>query len=213
LSGSPLSRAVGGRRGAIDGGLPPVTFVAVNAVARLWTSPHHALLLAGLAAGGIGLGLVGLRLARKQTLKQSLRGLTGVLVALLFTAWSGEARDFFRPGIIVDAAYSVTFAVSTLIGWPLVGVIYGALYHRGREWRRDDRLRRLMIVATLGWSIVYAVRALVQTSFYRADQPEMLALSKLVLGWPVTVVALVLTLAAVRRVGGEQALRVSSVRT
>lgn len=208
LSDSPLARIVGGRRGAIDGGLPPITFVAVNALARLWTDAGTALLTAGLAAGAIGLGLVGLRLARKQTLKQSVRGLVGVLIALLFAAWSGEARDFFRPGIFVDAAYALAFGLSTLVGRPLVGVIYGALYRRGREWRRQPALRRVFAAATLGWSLVYATRAIAQAWFYRGDQPELIALTKLVLGWPLTVLALVLTLAAIRRAGGDAALRV-----
>lgn len=213
LSESPLAKLVGGRRGAIDGGLPPLAFVAANAVARLWTDPHTALLTAGIAAGGIGVALVALRLARKETLKQSVRGLVGVLVAVLFAAWSGEARDFFRPGIVVDSAYAVTFALSTVVGWPLVGVIHAALYRRGREWRRHPRLRRVFTVATLGWSGIYGVRALVQTWFYRADQPELLALSKLALGWPLTVLALVLTLGAIRRFGGHQTVACTGTST
>lgn len=41
--------------------------------------------------------------------------------------------------------------------------------------------------------------ALVQTVFHQTDQAGPLAASKLVLGWPVTLAAVVLTLAYVRR--------------
>src|SRR5687768_13785781 len=76
-----------------------------------------------------------------------------------FAAWSGEARDFFRPGIYVDAVYALAFAASVLIGRPLVEVIYRALYRRGRGWRAGSALRRVLIGASLGWSLVYSVRA------------------------------------------------------
>ena len=196
---SPISRRVGGKRGAIDGGLPPILFVATNAVVGMVTEPALALRAAAVAAASTGLTLVGLRLMRRETLKQALRGLVGVLVAVLFAAWSGEARDFFRPGIYVDAAYAVLFAGSALVGRPLVGVIHAALYRAGGGWRRQPRLRRVFTVATLGWALVYGLRTSVQAVLYRLDQPEFLALAKLMLGWPLTVLAVALTLASVRR--------------
>ena len=42
-----------------------------------------------------------------------------------------------------------------------------------------------------------------QAAFYQADQPGLLAASKLVLGWPLTIVAVVLTLALIRRTTGS----------
>ena len=55
------------------------------------------------------------------------------------------------------------------------------------------------MIATVGWSAVYALRAGVQAFLYREDLPGLLAVGKLLLGWPLTVLAVVLTLAAVRR--------------
>jgi hypothetical protein len=40
---------------------------------------------------------------------------------------------------------------------------------------------------------------LVQAGFYRADEAGLLAASKLILGWPLTLVAVALTLMYVRR--------------
>jgi hypothetical protein len=117
---------------------------------------------------------------------------------VLFAAGSGEARGFFLPGILVDAAYGAVFAGSALIGYPLVGSLYGLLYRR-RDCREDERLRRLFLLATFGWSAVFAVRAGVQAFLYREDLPGLLAVGKLLLGWPLTLAAVALTLAAVRR--------------
>nr|WP_243697761.1 DUF3159 domain-containing protein [Geodermatophilus obscurus] len=132
-----------------------------------------------------------MRLIRQEPLRQALAGLVGLTVAVLFAAASGEARGFFLPGILVDAAYGLAFAGSALVGYPLVGMIYGLLYRRS-DWRADARLRRLFVLATFGWSAVFAVRAGLQAFLSRVDLPGLLAVGKLLLGWP-------LTLAAVRR--------------
>ncbi len=194
----PALAALGGPRGLVDGGLPPLVFVAVHAVAGPQTGRPTALAASIGAAAATGLGIVALRLIRRETLKQALGGLAGLTVAVLFAATSGEARGFFLPGILVDAVYGVVFAGSALLGRPLVGTLYGVLYRR-RDWRADPRLRRLFIVATFGWSAVFAVRAGVQAVLYREDLPGLLAVGKLLLGWPLTLLAVALTLAAVRR--------------
>ena len=96
----------------------------------------------------------------------------------------------------------MAFAASALVGRPLVGTVYGTVYgmvFRQRDWRNYPHLRRLLTAAGLGWPVVYAVRAGVQAFLYREDLPGLLAAGKLLLGWPLTVVAVVLTLAAVHR--------------
>ena len=93
---------------------------------------------------------------------------------------------------------SLDGAGSALLGHPLVGTIYGLLYGH-QAWRADARLRRLFLLATFGWSGVFAVRAGVQAFLYREDLPGLLAVGKLLLGWPLTLLAVALTLAAVRR--------------
>ena len=67
------------------------------------------------------------------------------------------------------------------------------------DWRDDPRLRRLFLLATFGWSAVFAIRAGVQALLYREDLPGLLAVGKVLLGWPLTLAAVALTLAAVRR--------------
>ena len=194
----PVIAALGGKRGLVDGGLPPLVFVVVHALAGAHIAQPIALAAAVGAATGAGLAIVLLRLLRRETLRQALGGLAGLTVAVLFAATTGEARGFFLPGIYVDAAYSIVFAGSAVIGRPLVGTIYGLLYQQG-HWRDDARLRRVFAVATYGWSAVYALRTGVQAFLYREDLPGLLAVGKLLLGWPLTIAAVALTLAAVRR--------------
>jgi hypothetical protein len=154
-------------------------------------------MLASLAAA---LVLGALRLRQQQPLKAVLRGLAGLGVAVALALWTGEARDYFLPGIWVDGAYAAGLAGSAAVGRPLVGVAYAALHRMGRSWRHQPALRRVLTLATWGWALVYATRAGVQAYFYAADQPELLGIGKLLLGWPLTVAAVVLTLGAAGRV-------------
>lgn len=195
-----VTKLLGGRRGIIDGALPPVVFVATNALSGLMTDRSTSLTIAASAAVGIAAVLVLMRLVRHEPLKQAAQGLAGLAVAVGFAVWSGEARDFFLPGMYVDAVYGIAFAASALVGRPLVGVAYGLLFQTGSTWRHNPRLLRIFTAATVGWSAVYGLRTAVQVFLYDADLPELLALAKLMLGWPLTIIVVTLTLAAVRKV-------------
>jgi hypothetical protein len=54
------------------------------------------------------------------------------------------------------------------------------------------------VVLTLGWAGLYAPRAGVQAAPYAGDQPELLALAELSLGWPLTIGAAAVSLAWLR---------------
>ena len=106
---------LGGWRGMLDATLPTVAFIVANS-------------LAGLRAGiGAALGaavlLFGLRLVRRESVQQAFSGLFGVAIAVAIAAASGQARDFFVPGLIRNAALGVVLIGSIAVRWPLVGVV------------------------------------------------------------------------------------------
>jgi hypothetical protein len=197
--GPALVEQLGGKRGLVDSGLPAVVFVMVNALVDIAASRSTALRAAIAAAVLSGVAIVVLRLVRKETVQQAVSGFLGLGLAVFFAARSGEARDFFKPGIYINAGYAAFFLGSALVGRPLVGAIYAAVDGLGDTWRTVPRLRRVFTVATIGWALVFALRGVVQTLFYNADRPDLLALSKLALGWPLTIGAVALTVGYVRR--------------
>jgi hypothetical protein len=197
--GPALVESLGGKRGLVDSGLPAVVFVGVNAVVDAFAARSTALHVAIAAAVVCGLAVVVLRLVRKETVQQAVSGFLGLAIAVFFAARSGQARDFFKPGIYINAAYGAVFLGSVLVRRPLVGAIYSAVDGLGSAWRTDRRLLRVFSVATVGWACVFALRAVVQTIFYNADRPDLLAVSKLLLGWPLTIAAVAATIAFVRR--------------
>jgi hypothetical protein len=197
--GPALVEQLGGKRGLVDSGLPAVVFVGVNSLVDVFAARAVALRWAIISAVATGVAIIALRLVRKEHVRQAFSGFLGLGVAVFFAARSGEARDFFKPGIYINVAYCAAFLVSAVVGRPIVGAIYGALDGLGNTWHTVSRLRRVFTVATIGWAGIFGMRAVVQVLFYNADRTGLLAISKLLLGWPVTIGAVWLTVAYVKR--------------
>ena len=197
--GPALIESLGGKRGLVDSGLPAAVFVAVNAVVDAFTARRTALYAAMAAAVVCGLVVIVLRLRRREKVTQAVSGFLGLAVAVFFAARSGQPRDFFKPGIYINAAYGVAFVLSVLVRRPVVGFIYAAVDGLGARWHQERRLLWVFSVATVGWAMVFALRAAVQLSLYNANRPDLLAVSRLLMGWPLTLLAVAATVAFVRR--------------
>ena len=195
-----LVEALGGKRGLVDSGLPAVVFVFVNSVWQALGERSTALRAAMVAAVLTGVVIVVLRLLRREPLQQAVSGFLGLGIAVFFAARTGEARGFFLPGILINVVYGAVFLVSALVGRPLVGLIYAAVDGLGTAWRTDPRLRRAFAVASVGWAVVFASRAAVQGTLYVMDRPGLLAAARLLMGWPLTIAAVALTVAGIKRV-------------
>ncbi len=74
-----------------------------------------------------------------------------------------------------------------------------------RHWRTDRRVMRVYGWLTLLWAATFLVRAAVQGFLYWRDEVALLATSSLVLGLPVSGLALVVTLWAVARLHRHRA--------
>jgi Protein of unknown function (DUF3159) len=189
-----LVESIGGWRGLLDSGLPVVVFVVVNAVAGL-----RAAIWAAIGAGVV---LVGVRLARRQTVQQAIGGFFGILIAAFIAHRTGEARGYFLFGIWASFLYAGVFLVSVLARWPLVGLIWEYADGRGigTAWRKDRPLMRVYTLCTLLWVLVFLSRGLVQRYLYDQDLTGLLAAARLAMGYPFTIGALVVSVLAVRRV-------------
>lgn len=204
MSGEPpvrpaLVEALGGKRGLIDSGLPAVAFVFVNSVVTALADRDTGLRVALVSAMATGAAVVALRLYRRETLQQALSGFFALGIAVFFAARSGEARGFFLPGIFINIAYGSAFLVSIFLSRPIVGYVYAAVDGLDKSWRQDRRLRRVFAVASAGWTLVFASRAVVQGVLYAMDRPGLLAAARLLMGWPLTIAAVAATVAWVKR--------------
>ena len=194
-----IDRMVGGRRGMLDGGLPPMVLLLAHRGLGPLVGHDAALRWAGLAAGLAAVSLLLLRRRQGAPLRQAALGLGAVSVAAVCGVLAGQARAFFLPGIVVDATYAVVLTGSVVVGRPLAGIVLSRVTAGGRGWRADRQLRRRYALVTAVWASAYLARALTTGALYQADQPQLLAVAKLSLGWPLTVACLAATIVLLRK--------------
>lgn len=196
---------IGGIRGLIDSGLPIIVFITVNSFTSLQVALWSSIAVAVL--------IFGLRLVRKEKVQQAISGLLGVGVAALIAGATGEARNFFLPQLWSTALFTVACFGSILLRWPLIGLIAEflfptpALREDPKAWRRTRRFLRTYTWLTVLWGAVYLARMLVQGWFYLQDQVELLGTARLIMGWPLTAVEVLITVGVITRLRRDPAVR------
>ena len=178
-----LSKALGGRRGMLEGAIPTLGFTV------LWVVTHE-LRLALLVSGTLAVGLLVLRVVQRSTVQFVLSSLIGIALAAVFALRSGRAEDAFLPGLIYNAVYTVVLAGSALLRWPMVGFLIGSVTGDPTGWHDDRRLVALCTRLTWIFAAPCILRVLVQYPLYRMHEAGWLGVAKLAMGWPLQLAAL-----------------------
>lgn len=182
---------MGGWRGLVQSTLPVGVFVPVNAIFGM--SPAIG------AALGAALAILIWCLFKRQSVQPAISGFLGVALCGFIAYRSGEARDYYLFGLYTSLIYGAVLALSVLVRFPLVGVIWNLLNGRDGTWRRVPAARRAYDIATLVWVAVFAARYLVQSGLYDDDRVGWLGVARIAMGYPLAAVALVVCIWAVRR--------------
>ena len=113
--------ALGGKKGLIDSGLPSLVFLIVfNLSGKNITSAIYA-------AIGLSIVLTFIRIVKRETVQHAFSGLIGVGVCAFIARRSGNAADFYLPGLWINAGYALLYALTNLFKWPLLGVVLGPI--------------------------------------------------------------------------------------
>ncbi|MFP5347534.1 MAG: DUF3159 domain-containing protein [Actinomycetes bacterium] len=186
-----LATAVGGPRGVVEAVAPTLLFILCFSLTRnLQTSLV-------VAVGASALALLA-RVVTRSSPSQALGGLLGVGVCALFAMRSGEARNFYLPGLLLNAGYAVVLAASTLPTpsfrlagrvvprgpFPALGLLLGPMLGEGLSWRHDPRRLRAYRAATLLFAGLFALRLVVQLPLYLTGAVDALGIARLVMGVP-----------------------------
>ncbi|MFJ7063689.1 DUF3159 domain-containing protein [Streptomyces microflavus] len=186
---SALEQA-GGTRGMVYSALPALAFVMANAMGGLAVGIMVAL---GVAV------IIGIeRLMRKESVSPALGGVLGVAIAAGVAWWTGSAKDYFLLGIWLSLAGAVLFLGSVAVRWPLAGVIWNSMTGKGQVWRKEPRSRFYFDIATVTLALIFAARFVVQQYLYTQDEVGSLGVAKIVMGYPLLAVGLLVTAWAVR---------------
>ncbi|GAB3592678.1 DUF3159 domain-containing protein [Angustibacter peucedani] len=178
-----LSEGVGGLRGSVEAALPTVAFVVV------WTATKDVR-TSLVAAAACVLVALGLRLVQRQTPKFALSSLAALAIAAFFALRSGKAEDAFLPGILYSCALLALSLLSVVTRWPMLGFVVGAAHPEDPlSWRSHPGIVRLCQRLTLVLSALYAVRVAIMLPLYLAGHVTSLGVAKVVLGWPLYLLA------------------------
>ena len=199
LTGADFSvaDAIGGVRGLVESVAPGLVFVVVYLVAG-------ALKPALVAASVVTALAVVIRVVQRTPVTQALSGVVGVGIGVAWAAWSGQARDYFVPGLWINGVSLVALLVSLVARWPVVGVVVGLLRGEDTTWRADRRLQRRYALATWIWVAMFAVRLAVQVPLYLGAQVGWLGTARLAMGVPLWALTLWVTWLLVRTPGASR---------
>ncbi len=181
---------VGGVSGVVYSTLPVVTFVVMSSASGLFPAIGAALGVAAL--------ILLWRLIRRESTQPAFSGCVGVAVCALIAYVVGESKGYFLLGIWMSLLWAVVFAASVLIRRPLVGYAWSWASGRDRGWRRVRRAVYAFDVASLCWVLVFGARFVVQRILYDADQTGWLGVARIGMGWPLTVLAALVTYLAIK---------------
>jgi len=185
---------LGGLSGMISTVIPVLVLVPVNS--RWGLGP------ALIAAVATAVVIFVWRLARRETLMPAVSGLLGVGLCAVIAWLTGDAKGYFAYGIWYSLVAGVVFTLSTLVRWPLVGVIWHGINGQPQRWRSSRTGIRAYTVATLAWALVFFARFIVQQWLYNQDDSVgALGVTRIVMGLPLTAVVVLVTVWAVRTAG------------
>jgi hypothetical protein len=170
-------KALGGKKGLIDSGLPAVVFLVTFNV-------RNDLREAIVAALALSICLAIFRLAKKDTIQHSISGILGVLICAYFANRSGNASDFYIPKLLTNLAYGTAYLVANLVGWPLMGIVLGPLLGENFEWRKNPQRKKVYIRASWIWVAMFFSRIAVQYPIYRSGNVNLLGTVNLAMGYP-----------------------------
>jgi Protein of unknown function (DUF3159) len=167
----------GGRRGLAEIGLPTMLFVGVyTATTRLTLSLWCAV------AVSVVLGVW--RLVKREKVQNAISGVLGVVVCALFARHTGQAKDFYLPGVLLNIGEALLFGISALARWPVVGVVLGPITGEMMAWREHPARMRAFMRATLLLGAMFVFRVLVEVPLYLSNQTTALGAAKVLLGYP-----------------------------
>src|SRR3954464_2525433 len=181
-----IGEMIGGRRGVIDASIPGVTLVIVDSFASLmW-----AILVALIAAAALAV----VRAGGHEPLRQAAMGLLGLAGAAALARFTGEAKNYFLPGILLNACYALLAVGSIVIRRPALGYVAAMLDKGSGHWQTAPPLRRAATIATAMWAVVFGLRAIIQGYLYVHGHVHWLAPVRLGMGLPLWALALAGTL-------------------
>jgi intracellular septation protein A len=172
-----ILNTLGGARGIVDTGTPSILFLITYDVTK--SLDHSA-----IAALALSVVLTIVRLVRRETLQHALSGIFIVAICALIAHHTGKAKDFYLPGLIINALYAALYLITNLTGWPVLGLILGPILGENVAWRKNSARKSAYVRAGWVWFGLFVSRLLIQYPLYKANKLNWLGTALVVMGYP-----------------------------
>ncbi|AUH40053.1 DUF3159 domain-containing protein [Streptomyces sp. CMB-StM0423] len=161
-----MAEAFGGIRGMVETTVPGLVFVLVYTIGS-------DIKPSAIAALGVSV-LLGLsRLITGGTFKHAFSGVFGVAIGVAFANMTGNAKDFYLPGLLYGLGLALAYILSTLAGLPLIGVILGPLFRENLSWRtRNPGRKKAYAKASWAWGLIFLAKSAILFPLYFWADPK-----------------------------------------
>ncbi|MGA5605420.1 DUF3159 domain-containing protein [Streptomyces griseoincarnatus] len=163
-----LFEAFGGVRGMVETVLPGLLFVSIYTV-------NKNLHMSALAALSVALVMVVVRLARRDTVKHAFSGVFGVGFGVVFAMMTGNAKDFYLPGMLYTLGLALAYIVTAVAGVPLIGLMLGPVFKENLSWRtRNPGRKKAYTKASWAWGLILLAKcAILFPLYWWADTTQL----------------------------------------
>ena len=133
------------------------------------------------------------RIYQKDNLYYALGGLGAVLLAAGFALLSGSDVGFFIPGLISGGLTVILCVLSVLFKRPFAAFSSSLTRRWPLEWYWHPQILPAYSEVTLFWSIGFAARLGIELVLFLQGDVNSLGLIRTLLGWPYTILILILS--------------------
>jgi hypothetical protein len=203
-----IAEQLGGVRGLVESSVPVLVFVVFNVLfgsAVLGLEKRTALYWAIGGAVFSALAIGAFRLARREPVRHAVNGLFGIAIGA-YLAWrTGNAEDFYLPGILLTFGQAAVLLLSTAVRKPLIGYAWGIMANKGhQDWFGNGKLFRTFQWLTLIWVVSLSFRAGIQLFLWAQHEANALGIVRILISWPIYAATFAYTAWAIHRVTAAQ---------
>lgn len=182
-----LLEAFGGLRGFVETTVPGLVFILIYTI----NQDIHSAAIAALVLSGV---MAVARLAGRSTIKHAFSGVFGVVVGVAFAVFTGDAKDFYLPGMLYGLGLSLAYLISAAVGYPLLGIVLGPVFKENLSWRhRNPGRKRAYVKASYAWGFIFLGKSAILFPLYFFADPTRFGWVTVALKIPPLLLAVYLT--------------------
>ncbi|MGW8377231.1 DUF3159 domain-containing protein [Streptomyces sp. ODS28] len=156
-----LFEAFGGVRGLVETTVPGLVFILIYTLNKDWFPQAAIIALAMSVVMGVA------RLVRRDTVKHAFSGVFGVGFGVVFAMMTGNAKDFYLPGMLYTLGLALAYLITAAAGVPLLGLVLGPVFKENLSWRtRNPGRKKAYTKASYAWGLILLAKSAILFPLY-----------------------------------------------